>query len=471
MDGSHQGRKTFAAALNPGPDTNHDRDLSLDANPTMNNPPRSTSSRRICATLRLAVAGIAILGGHGATAANGQPMRVVWSNVTQACRGTQTMAFVSTVLKEQGQDVLQVSATPLKTVPPQPGASSTAYARMPIRPVPRNADGISFEFKGDGSPQYASVFVGEHASLFNAYEAIFPLATNGWQTMTLRWTDFVKNDPPWETGQTRFSETNVVPAPEALRFIGFGQGGCFNKFYTSHFNFEIRNIRILDDLPQDRMPAYSAGLARTRNLIENGKPLQILLLGDSITDFGGDANYGFQCGQLLKQRWHVDARVYNAGIGGHSVRAGTIVLPRSLRAMPDPDLVCILYGANDCKAVNDQAGYNEAVFARNLEMLIDQVRRGTKGTADIMLLSGVPRLDKNMQSAGTIEKIIGACKRVASERQTAFCDTFPLYLALPEAEKKKVYRDTIHQTPQGQVFLGELLFMTIAADLQQFAKP
>ena len=426
-----------------------------------------TSTRRVRVALRLVVAGIAVLGGQVAAAANGQPMRVVWSNVTQACRGTQTMAFVSTVLKEQGQDVLQVSATPLKT--PQSGAGATAYARLPIRPVPRNSVGFSFEFKGDGTPQYASVFVGENAALFNAYEAIFPLETNVWQTMTLRWTDFVKNDPPWETGQTRFSETNVVPAPGAIRYIGFGQGGCFSKFYTSTFNFEIRNLRMLDGPPQERVPAFSPGLTRTRNLIENGKPLKILLLGDSITDFGGDTNYGYQCGQLLKQRWHVDARVCNAGIGGHSVRAGTIVLPRSLRAMPDPDLVCILFGANDCKAVNDQAGYNEAVFARNLEILIDQVRRGTKGTADIMLISGVPRLDKNMQSAGTIEKIVGACKRVASERQTAFCDTFPIYLALPEAEKKKVYKDTIHQTPQGQVFLGELLFRTIEDDLRQNA--
>jgi lysophospholipase L1-like esterase len=162
----------------------------------------------------------------------------------------------------------------------------------------------------------------------------------------------------------------------------------------------------------------------------------------------------------------VDCQVANAGIGGHSARHGLIVLPRSMLSMPDPDLVCIMYGANDCKAANppfEKTGFSEAAFARNLEALVDQVRRLTGGQADVMLLSGVPRLDKpGGTTSGAVEAIVGAVRRVASEKKTAFCDTVPAFLSLTAAEKQQFYLDTIHQTQAGLEFIGKLVFESLA---------
>ncbi len=325
--------------------------------------------------------------------------------------------------------------------------------------------GITFEYKGDGSTQYASVMVGQDDHLFNAYEAIFPLNGAAWQTMTLCWKDFVKNDLPWGTPPPKLSLNEVSPTPAKLKFIGFGRGVCFFKFYTQKFSFAIRNIRVMLPPPAAPMPSFSQGLTRTKSLLQQHKPLNILLLGDSITDFGGDKSYGYHCARLIEQKWPVKCTVINAGIAGHSVRAGTIVLPRSMGMMPHPDLVCIMYGANDCKAMGGKSGFGQDVFARNLEDLIDQVRRQTGGQSDIVLLSGVPRLDKpGGNTTGVIEKIVGAYAKVAEKKQTAFCNTFPAYLALPPDKKKTYYRDTVHQTQPGLEFLGQLLFQTIASD-------
>jgi lysophospholipase L1-like esterase len=416
--------------------------------------------------IRILLLGCIIMTGCRTYRTDSQSLSVEWDKSVQLLGVAKTMSFSGAVKDEQGQKTLQVTATPIKGVKSDGMTPATAVSCLPIGPVAVDSAGISFEYKGDGSATYASVMVGENSAIFNAYEAIFPLKSTDWQTMTLRWTDFTKNDIPW-VKEAQLSLATVSPIPEKLKFIGFGRGQSFHKYYTPKFSFEIRNIRVLPKMSNVPIQPYSKGLTKVKNLIQQKKPLNILMLGDSITDMGEGKSHGYHCAQLIKQKWNVDAEVVNAGIGGHSVRAGTIVLPRSIRMMPNPDLVCVMYGANDCKAATGEfnnSGFNEDVFARNLEGLIDQVRRQTGGQADIVLISGVPRLDgKTWITTGAVENIVGAYKKVADKKETAFCDTFPVVLALPVAQKKIYYKDTVHQKPAGLAFIGQILFKTIEA--------
>jgi lysophospholipase L1-like esterase len=413
---------------------------------------------------RLVLVAALLTGGGRAWAADSQPLPVEWDKATSSNRSEKIMHYSAAVLDENGQSVLQVKAVPVKEAKWTGTTGAVGLTCLPVGPVAAGSAGISFEFKGDGSAHFASVFVGRDNNLLNSFEAFFPLDSTEWRSMTLRWTDFVNNALPWDK-QARLSVADMTVAPAEIKVIGFGRANCNHKFYTPTFGFAIRNVRLVATRPDHPVSAYSKGLSHTTKLIQQKKPLNILMLGDSITDLGDAQSQGYHCAQLIQQKWGVPCRVVNAGVGGQTARFATISLPRALRLMPNPDLVCIMYGANDCKAATgefNQSGFNEEAFAKNLELLIDQIRRATDGKTDIVLLSGVPRLDKKAgKTTGAVEKIVGAYKKVAAKKATALCETFPVYLKLPAAKKMAYYRDTIHQSQPGLVFIGQLLFSTI----------
>ena len=290
------------------------------------------------------------------------------------------------------------------------------------------------------------------------YEAIFPLDSSEWKTITLRWDVFVQNYLPWSTKLPRNDTTSVID-PNKIALIGFGFGRYLHHFYPAQASFQIRNIRLQEKIPVVRPKAFTQGWSHTKSLLAQKKPIKILLMGDSLTDFAGDRSYGYHLGQKIKKSWGSDCEVINAAVAGHSSRGGLIVLPRSLRAMPNPDLVCILFGANDCKSVGLKPDFNEAVFAANLEALIDRIRNETGGSADICLINGVPRLKEvGGASSGEVERIVNGVKVAAEHEKTAFVNTFDAYLALSAVDKKNYYKDTVHQTPAGWELLGRLVF-------------
>jgi lysophospholipase L1-like esterase len=398
-------------------------------------------------------------------AADSQPLPVSWDKATPVNRSNRIMRYASKVAIEQDQNVLHINAAPVKSAKWTGTTSAVGLTYMPIGPVNQNSAGISFEYKGDGSAKFGSVFVGRDNDLLNSFEAFFPLDSTDWRTMTVRWTDFINNSLPWGN-QAHLALADMTVVPAEMRFIGFGRSNCNYKFFTPKFSFAIRNIRLVATLPDNPVPAHSKGLSHTTELIRQKKPLHILMLGDSITDLGGGQSHGWHCAQLLHQKYGLPpCPVANAGISGQTARFATIALPRALRLMPHPDLVCIMYGANDCKAASGEfakAGFTEEAFAKNLEFLIDQIRRATDGKPDIILISGVPRLDKKGgKTTGAVEKVVGAYKKVAAQKETAFCDTLPAYLKLPPAQKKAYYRDSIHQTQLGLTFIGQLMFKAI----------
>ena len=337
----------------------------------------------------------------------------------------------------------------------------------PWKPSDTSAEGLSFEIRGDGSKYFASVFLSYDPVALMGYEAVFPLESQEWTTVTLRFDDFVESSKPWSVRGKMTPESNVID-PSRIRFIACGQGYHFYKFYPAECAFSIRNIQLVTKIDRPSIESYSKGLGRTTKRLKEKQDINVLLLGDSITDLGGDNSYAVHACKKLTEQYGSAIRVANCGIAGHSVRGGTIVLPRSLQTMPKPDLVCILYGANDCKAVGGSSGFDQAAFKVQLERLIDAVRRHTKGQADILLINGVPRLDKaRNQSTGEVEKIAGAVEEAARSRETAFLDTMDVYLKLDSETRKRYYRDTVHQNAEGLAFLGDLLFWHIQHTLNR----
>ena len=360
------------------------------------------------------------------------------------------------VQKDSNGEVVKIEGQQIK-------ADALSSASILWKPE-AGAEGISFEVKGDGSQYDASVFLGSIGNT-SAYEASFPLASTEWHTVTLRWEDVVQR---WYHRKEQ-SIADMHINPSSISTLSFGIGSSMHKFFPASYSLEVRNIQSLKSAPPIPEIPFSKGLSRMIAKIKSRQPLKILLLGDSITDFGKDRSYGYFCAELIKKNYGVESQVTNAGIAGHTVPCGTIVLPRSLRAMPDPDLVCVMFGANDCK-VNDTPGYDltPAVFSRHLSDLIKRVRQGTKGNADILLLNGVPRLDaQQIQTTGVVETIAGGAKLAAEQNQTGFVDTLAGYLAMQPETRKELYnpKDTIHQGSKGLEFIGGQVFEVIKKEM------
>jgi lysophospholipase L1-like esterase len=334
------------------------------------------------------------------------------------------------------------------------------------------AEGVAFEarcdgvIRNDGAPNYASIFFGypELNEVTEGYEAIFPLDSTDWKKVTLRWDLFAQNYLPFGEKTTGNHTTQSID-PAQITLIGFGISYYMHAHYPTHaVTFQIRNISLVDHLSTPKANSFSQGFSHTNVLLAQKRPLNILLLGDSITEMGGKQSYAYYLGKKIKQFWGNDCEIANCGVGGHSVRGGMIILPRSLRTMPNPDVVFILYGANDCKAVEKKPGFNEQTFRMDLENLIDRVRIATGGNADICLINGVPRLGaQSLESSGDVERIVDGHKGAATNKKTAFVDTFGAYLQLPSEQRKHYYLDTVHQNQLGLEYIGNKVFETLRA--------
>ncbi|MFC1479776.1 CIA30 family protein [Planctomycetota bacterium] len=323
----------------------------------------------------------------------------------------------------------------------------------------RQYRGISFWVKGNGSKYYASIILGVYGphSMSDGYEAFFPLKNKNWHKVSLRWEDFVQNSLPWDKkAKSKFTLETVKIDPAKVIEVGFGHGRYFFD-YNASYTMEIAGFQLERALPEWKAPdTFSIGLSRTRKLLASGKPLKILALGDSITWRGKKRAYSYYLGTKLKEKYGSSFKDCNRGIAGYSIRGGAISLPRDIRAMPDPDLVLVFFGANDCKAV--ARGLTAPIFAAQTANLVDRIRIATNGQADILILSGVPRGIKPNEPVG---KIVTGLEQAAKERKTGFCDTYTLFKNMKPNEHKKYSRDGVHLNDAGQKIMAELVFKRI----------
>ena len=333
---------------------------------------------------------------------------------------------------------------------------AVSYAWRAITAQHGQGNAISFEVRGDGSDFLASVFLGESKFLLDAaHEASFSLASKQWHEVTIPFSDFVQNQKPW--GVKKMDGSKLIPKMATIKNLGFGRGFHYHRFDHPSYAFEVRKVKFIQ-LPETAQLPLKQGLKMVKKKLASGQKLNVLLLGDSITEMGKDQSHFVHA---MSKR-HKEAIVVNAAIGGHSVRGGELVLSRSLKKMPKPDLVFIMYGANDCKAITETSGFNSEVFEQQLLSLIHKVNRQTSGQSEFLLVNGAPRIDRDtFESKGFVEPLAPAYKRISEKHGLVLCDSLSTYLKLSAADKELYYRDTIHQNQEGLKFLGSLIANTI----------
>lgn len=371
------------------------------------------------------------------------------------------------IVNTKGSALLSVDSSTsefvFKSTSSDPKDKSISYAWKAIKPkLPCNT--ISFEVKGDGTDFYASIFLGQHKYLLDGYETVFSLKNTEWETVEIPLSDFARNVKPWAV--KKMDGNGIKLKSEIIKYIGFGRGYTIYKPNHPNYSFSIRNIKFTTKkYPTEIRINY--GLKNTVKKIKNGENIKVLLLGDSITDMGRDQSHSVHAFKALQRKYGGSFEIVNAAIGGHSVRGGQIILPRSLAKMPKPDLAVIFFGANDCKSNTGSNGFSEQVFEKQVLGLIKMLNGKTNGHTEYLLINGVPRIDKaNKISTGAVEQISGAYTNISKQHKLSLCDTMAVLNKLSVDKKRIYFKDTVHQTQEGLKFIGTLIKKAIIKEMK-----
>ena len=167
------------------------------------------------------------------------------------------------------------------------------------------------------------------------------------------------------------------------------------------------------------------GLPFTAARLAAGKPVHIVLYGDSISEvgrtpnyFGGatcrDKNWGERLGALLGRRYrHARFRVSHFAIGGQNAYEGLGRLDW-LTALK-PDLVLIEFGANDC-------GWHfipPAATGLAVGSLVEGIRARTSADVVIVIPGGDNPQSPTMRH---LDQTLRALRRTAAVRQSPVVD-------------------------------------------------
>jgi lysophospholipase L1-like esterase len=142
----------------------------------------------------------------------------------------------------------------------------------------------------------------------------------------------------------------------------------------------------------------------------------------------------------------------NPAIGGTQLRQGMVLTPRWLDSHPEPDLVTFCYGGNDWGA-----GMRGEQFSESCADAIDRVRRATRGTADVLLLTTVP----SRKSWTTLAELAVACRSAATSRKAGLADAEKAFLAAGKEKKDLFVWDETHLGAVGHELMARVVLEAI----------
>jgi lysophospholipase L1-like esterase len=317
------------------------------------------------------------------------------------------------------------------------------------------AEGFSFWVKGDGSKHFGAIEFIWNEDYAARYDVAFPLDSTEWRKITLAWRDLV---PVLPAPSCKFLDPKTGNAPSKLGSVWFGKWWYWRDDAAQ--SYTIDEIRLETKVPADTGLYLPKGnpLERIQAKVKAGKPVTIVTMGDSLTDYNHWANKPINWPTLLKEKLKqrgVEAKIVNPAIGGTQLRQGLIHLPLWLADAPEPDLVTICYGGNDW-----DAGMRGEMFRETCRETIDRVRRATKGKADVLFMTTVPGLEMWTTRAELGE----ATRAAASERKCGLADTEKAFLAASADKREALFcRDKVHLGPPGHETVAAIVLGAIEA--------
>ncbi len=313
-------------------------------------------------------------------------------------------------------------------------ASSFCITSIRGTPAWDQAAGFSFWVKGDGSPRLGGLQFIWNEDYAARYDLAFPIDSTEWRKIVVAWGDLVPVLPG-----APFLDPKGSHPPSKLSDLWFGKWWYWRD-YGAH-GYAIDELRL--EAAIVREPDPPASVPRVLAKLKAGKPLTIVTMGDSLTDFNHWANKPVNWPTLLaakiKEKYNVEVKIVNPAIGGTQLRQGAVLIPRWAAEVPEPDLVTVAYGYNDW-----DGGMRGPAFRDTYVRVVDRIRRATKGKADILLITTTPALERWTMMGELSE----AVRLAAADRKTGLADTEKAFHAAKEREPL-FCRDKTHLGPAG----------------------
>ncbi len=234
----------------------------------------------------------------------------------------------------------------------------------------------------------------------------------------------------------------------------------------------------VDRAPVDQFKKLDAAAAG----IKLSKPMHILYIGDSLTDYERDHNYADKVNYFLNKYNPGKASFRNAGVGGDFI---TRVLGRlegvngGKRAYRQEmydrlwaekyDLICIFLGHNDTKLNAEQKPFvSSADQEQGYRKAIEIIRANSD--APILLISptssvyeiGLAMREKNPKSMlfgnpEEVGKFDAMLRKLSAELKLDYLDVYTKTRDYQPAKKALFINDGIHFTEEGNRFIAQLL--------------
>ena len=333
--------------------------------------------------------------------------------------------------------------------------SGTGFFSGRLRPTPDwdQTDGFSFWVKGDGSDSLGGIEMMDDSYALR-YAYAFPIDSTEWKQVFVRWTDMA----PELTGPLLDPAKGLAPS----KLVGVSLGKWFYWRDYPAYSYTIENVVLEKKLPPADTTDYTAkssGLTSIAQKIKAKQPVTIVTMGDSLTDTKHNSNTKIAWPQMLADKLKevgVEAKVINPAAGGTNLSQNIVTMPRWEKLAPNPDLVVINFGGNDLdtKVTPD-------MFKNYLRFAIDRIRRDTKGSADILVITTCPGFKRWEEYKGLEQ----AQRDVAAEKKVGLVEMGNEVRKLGTADdalKMNVWHwDNVHLGQKGKEMYRDLVFQAI----------
>ncbi len=317
------------------------------------------------------------------------------------------------------------------------------------------AAGISFWLKGDGSHECGAIqlFAADDRSL--RWEVWFQVDSEEWTKVVAPWCDFMPCSP-----QTPFLDPKHGYRPSRLGSIGFGKG--IWRRTCPAYSFSVEQVCLEPAIgvdTTDYTPA-AGGTPRVLARLKAEEPVTLVTIGDSLTDPRHWANLETAWPNILarklRETYETDVKLVNTAVGGHQLTHGLALTPLWLPTAPEPDLVTVLYGANDY-----WNGMTPEHFGVVQRFAVDRLRRLTKGRSEILLLTCVPIRDEWEALDGLAEAVCA----VAREKRTGLADVYSVFRTFGDNERQRpwAYAWDGHLGPLGHPLVAMTVYDAITS--------
>jgi lysophospholipase L1-like esterase len=289
--------------------------------------------------------------------------------------------------------------------------ASGGFMTARLRPGPEwdKSDGFSFWAKGDGSKHWGGIELIDRDDFRLRYGYCFPIDSTDWKKIVVPWRDVIPElDGPLIDPRGGY-------APSHFGNFWFGKWFYWREYLAE--SFAVERVMLEPKIEVVLAPKAPPGLERLAAKLRAHKSITVVTMGDSLTDPRHWSNRQTRWPEFLaksiKSAYGSDVTIVNPAIGGTTLSQNLVLLPRWSAEAPSPDLVTIWFGGNDW-----ETGVRGERFSQYLRLAVDRIRRQTKGSADIVLMTPCPSFDH----WDTMKELEQATRDVAKETGVALVD-------------------------------------------------